>query len=177
MIQLYPTLIIFAPTDDDHVRAVLPLIDSKTLVYVCDLSQFGSAFAGSLNPLDPLSISLQDSNGNEISFRNLETIWWRRILPFAGQENLEPSVNEFLTEEKIQFWSGLLALLPGKIRWYNHFQKDLAASRKIYQLKAAAECELQLPETIVTSVPSEARNFLTDHPKVICKEFHGTREH
>jgi glutathione synthase/RimK-type ligase-like ATP-grasp enzyme len=177
MRKSFPNLIIFSSIDDAHVQAVVPLIDSKTTVYVCDLGRFGRTVAASLDPENPESIALQQADGNIVSFQNVKAVWWRRPQPFAENPKLDKSVNEFVTEEKAQFWSGLLALLPENIRWYNHFQREIRASRKIYQLKAAKECGFRIPKTLVTSIPSEARNFIRANEKVICKELNGTPEH
>src|SRR5262245_61816791 len=107
MRKSFPTLLIFSSTNDPHVQAVVPLINSKTVSYICDLSQFGITAAASLDPQDSESLVLHHANGDQISFRNVETIWWRRPQPFTQSKDLEPSVNEFIVEEQTQFWSGL----------------------------------------------------------------------
>jgi glutathione synthase/RimK-type ligase-like ATP-grasp enzyme len=163
--------------EDSHVQAVVPLIDSKTVTYVCDLADFGISVAASLDPESPQSILLQHSNGDHVSFENVEAIWWRRPPPFAKKEKVEPSINDFIFEEQTEFWSGLLAILPENIRWYNHFRSERIASRKIHQLKIAKECGLNIPKTLVTSIPSKARDFIRTNEKTICKELSGTPEH
>jgi glutathione synthase/RimK-type ligase-like ATP-grasp enzyme len=128
----------------------------------------------SIRPGSPDSVILQDSSGKQISLQNLEVVWWRKPQLFPQHGNWETPVHEFVQEQQIQFWAGLLAALPERIRWYNHFQKELQASRKIYQLEIALECGFLVPKTLITSNPMEARIFLQEHASVVCKELATT---
>lgn len=174
MATLFPSLLIVSAAEDPHVQTVLLLIPFATLSYVCDFSQFGAKFAASVRPGEPESHLLQNSDGNQISFQNLEVIWWRKPQPFSRRSNLEPAIQDFIVEQETQFWAGLLAVLPQRIRWYNHFQNELRASRKVYQLEIALECGFKIPKTLITSNPADARKFIQENELAICKELAPT---
>lgn len=176
MPKLEPTLIVFSTPEDSHVRAVLPLISSKTLTYVCDFSEFGTTLCGSISPGKPPSGTFRNSMGDEISFHNVEAIWWRRPQEFRAQDGFDGAIQDFIEGERAQFWSGFLAVLPPTIRWYNDFQNERKSTRKIFQLEMALQCGFHIPETIVTSDPAEARKFIDTHNKVICKALMGTEK-
>lgn len=170
MATLFPSLLVVSAIEDPHVQSVLPLIPSKPLSYVCDFSKFGVKFTASIRPGEPDSVLLQDCDRKQISLQNLEVIWWRKPQSFSRRSNLEPPIHDFIVEQETQFWAGLLAVLPQRIRWYNHFQNELRASRKVYQLEIALECGFKIPKTLITSNPADARKFIQENGPVICKE-------
>lgn len=174
MTTQFPSLLVISCIEDPHVQGVLPLIPSENLSYVCDFSQFGVKVAASIRPGEPDSVLLQNSDGTQISLHNLEVIWWRKPQSFSRRSNLEPLIRDFIVEQQTQFWAGLLAVLPQRIRWYNHFQNDLRASRKVYQLEIALECGFKIPKTLITSNPADARKFIQENGPVICKELAAT---
>jgi hypothetical protein len=163
---VFPTLLVFAKFDDQHVRAVLPHLSATTTPYVCD---FSVPFSASLITGDPPRVILRSQSGEQICFEDVQTIWWWRPAPFPVVSSLDSPTREFIMDQHHAFWNGLLGILPSEIRWYNHYQKETIASRKIFQLQIAQECGFSVPATLVTSDPSQARRFVSDHKNVVFK--------
>jgi glutathione synthase/RimK-type ligase-like ATP-grasp enzyme len=173
---IYPTVLIFSTFDDPHVSAVIPRLSAASVPLVCDLSRFGLDFGASAKLSSSFSMTLQSKTGNRFSFEKLETVWWRRPEPFILNEKFTEPVARYVQQENLAFWGGALALLPQSIRWYNHFDANRRADRKLAQLPIASECGLDVPPTCVTSCPNDALDFIERHDKVVFKAFSGSQE-
>ena len=171
MSKRYPTLLIFSSASDEHVQAVLPYLNSKTMPCICD---FSSPNLASVIPGETASFSMLDAVGDRIFFENVESIWWRN--PSSFSSNVSTEIAEFVEAQNTQFWGGFLALLPSGIRWYNHFQRAREASRKMFQLQTALESGFRIPKTLITSDPAEARRFVQETGKTICKSLITTEQ-
>jgi len=170
----HPTLLIFSAANDSHVQAVLPHVTDNTLALICDFSLFSKQCSASILFSDPACVSIHNQNGEKLYLDRVQAVWWWRPTPFPVHDHLSKDVTEFLIEEHSHFWAGLMAILPHGIRWYNHFQRNLLATRKIFQLHVARQCGMLTPETLVTSSPNEARHFIREHERVIFKALFGT---
>ena len=170
----HPTLLIFSAANDPSVQAVLSHITEDTLALICDFSLFSKECSASVLFSDPPCIAIHDENGEKLYLDQVESVWWWRPTSFPAHDHLTKEVNEFLIEEYSHFWAGLMAILPRGIRWYNHFQNNLLATRKIFQLRVAHECGMLIPETLITSSPQEAAQFIREHERVVFKALFGT---
>ena len=80
----------------------------------------------------------------------------------------------FALGEAREVFGGLWGLLNAA--WVNEPQRDDLAHRKSYQLRVAEEIELLTPDTLITSSPERARQFIARNrsDQTICKAFSGT---
>ena len=97
-------------------------------------------------------------NGDMLDFNQVHAIWWRRPQPADAGAVADPDVRLFTANEWHEAISGLWQLLKG--RWMNNPVRDEVASRKLLQLRLAAELGLRVPRTLVTSDPDRARAFI-----------------
>ena len=170
----HPNLLIFSAANDPHVQAVLPHLTRNTRALICDFSLFSGQCCASVQFSDSPCVVIHNQNGEKFYLDRVEAVWWWRPTTFPANDHLNKEVAEFLIEEHSHFWAGLMAILSQKIRWYNYFQSNLLATRKIFQLHVARECRMSIPETLVTSSPHEAANFIRNHERVVFKALFGT---
>jgi len=128
------------------------------------LTEPGATFTGLPGGPDPLRAE------------ELTAIWWRRPLPFAPHAELSPADAVFAAEQVQSAVSGIW----GSVRaaWMNEPWLDERANHKVAQLTVAVECGLDVPPTVITSVPGEARAFLDELEgrPVVHKPLRATRE-
>lgn len=100
----------------------------------------------------------------------VSAVWWRRPAEFSVPNDWTDEAQAFAVSEARVGVLGVLASLP--VRWINHPAKDSAANYKPVQLAVAARAGLDVPQTIITSDPDHAREFIgTD--EVIYKGLSG----
>jgi glutathione synthase/RimK-type ligase-like ATP-grasp enzyme len=63
--------------------------------------------------------------------------------------------------------------------WVNHPIRDQAAAHRVYQLKVAREVGLEIPVTLVTNDPDQARAFVQTHgpEATVYKAFSATEQY
>lgn len=104
----------------------------------------------------------------------LSVMWWRRPRPFGLDDAVtHPEDRRFAVGECAALVSGLWACLDAT--WVNDPDRDEQASRKMWQLRLAADLGLRVPRTLMTSDPWAARQFIADEPgRVVFKPFGGS---
>jgi glutathione synthase/RimK-type ligase-like ATP-grasp enzyme len=119
---------------------------------------------------DEYKIKTQETT---ISSAEVEGVWRRRIQPHAIHEAVsDPEVRHFCFSEAYSFFAGLIGNVTNVINTEN---SDLLASRKAYQLKAAKDIGLRIPDTLISSDPEEVKKFYEcHHGNVIFKELTST---
>ena len=86
--------------------------------------------------------------------------WWRRVRPFAAHAEItRRSDIAFVESETSQAVNGMLDALP--CTWINPREADSIAHHKPYQWAVAQQVGLQVPRTLVTNNPAQARQFIT----------------
>lgn len=105
-------------------------------------------------------------------------VWWRRPRPLRLHEDLTATSADrmFAYNECHAAITGLWSALDA--HWVNDPERDLVASRKVVQLKRAAELGLRVPRTCITNDPAEAEAFVeAEGPeRTIYKSFLGSEE-
>lgn len=166
--MLQPNLLIFGSSQDAHVQTVLTKLTKDTVPFVCQLSEFTSEFAASVEIAgNSNSAQIRYRDGSLISLQHLKSIWWWRPgrFPLPRKSAL---ADHFYTEFS-HFWTGVMAILPREARWFNHFHAESMASSKLYQLATAVDCGLAVPHTLITSDPARAKRFAKEHEHVVFK--------
>jgi glutathione synthase/RimK-type ligase-like ATP-grasp enzyme len=90
---------------------------------------------------------------------DIGAIWWHRPQPFQLDPGiLRESHRTFAYNECWEAFTGFWQTLDSQ--WVNHPLRDQAAARKAYQLKVAERIGLDVPKTLISNNPDEARRFI-----------------
>jgi ATP-grasp ribosomal peptide maturase len=160
------TVLILATANDVAVDRVLLMLTERGVPVVrCDTADIphsvslsarfsGGQWAGTLR-----------SGPRTVDLAEIRSIWnrgTRRCRWPAGMSEAECQHADL--ETRLAF-GGVLADLP--VRWINHPGAQADADYKPRQLRTAASCGLEVPDTLITSDPAEARAFAAAGPTVI----------
>ena len=110
----------------------------------------------------------------DIDMRQATAVWWRRPQHFDVSA-LDGEARAFAYNEWYEAVAGMWAMVGGAF-WVNDPQRDLVASRKAFQLQVALEEGLSIPETLITSDPRAAAEFVARRAGAPCiyKSFSAT---
>jgi glutathione synthase/RimK-type ligase-like ATP-grasp enzyme len=100
------------------------------------------------------------ATGQSFALHSARAVWWRRPQAPDLSSVTDPQVNLFTANEWNEAINGLWQLLDA--RWMNDPTRDDAASRKVRQLRVAAEVGLKVPRTLITSDPERAQRFVAE---------------
>lgn len=129
----------------------------------------------------PLSIELAahiNQSGNKyclkygeryLNTEQVRAVWMRRIWQPQLTKELAPQFQTACIRESITtldgFWDSLR-----EAHWVDDLQRINIAENKLHQLRVAQEIGLNIPQTLVTNNPSEAREFFSElKGKVVVK--------
>jgi hypothetical protein len=171
-------ILIVSSLNDGHYLAVLEALKSYNAEsFLLDLSEFPRKYN--------LSISFEGratgrqyilTNGDDrIDLGDCGVVWWRRPQHFNIHDEIASATDRnFALVEASSAWSGLWLSLDAF--WINHPTLEEEGARKVYQLGAAQETGLKIPDTCITSSPADAAAFIKKHGSgnVIYKAFAGT---
>lgn len=103
-----------------------------------------------------------DSADGNLTLSMCHVVWWRRPQPFELSAEISAgNYRAFAFNECYEAFSGLWLALDAF--WVNHPTRDQEAAHKVYQLKVAQAVGLEIPVTLITSSPAEARSFIDAH--------------
>ena len=154
-------ILIISFPDNDHVSRVtqhltsdFEILDMASIPHQTRLS----AWAGA--EVDSLMLDLP--SGRRIDLDSVTAVWNRRIRPYT----LDPALTDdtarlFAHSETSEAVQGFWYAMP--CYWMNHPTADEMALRKVTQHRIARRVGLQIPETLVTNSPDEARAFVERH--------------
>lgn len=95
-----------------------------------------------------------------VDLSRVTAVWWRRpelpVLPPEAPDRFR----SYLTNEAATALGGILRSCDAL--WVNHPEANSLAEYKPYQLTVAARLGLAVPRTLITSCPSEAREFIDE---------------
>lgn len=116
-------------------------------------------------------------DGTWVDLARVGSGWWRRPLPAPHDPRItDPAQASWALNETYEAMAGFWDGLP--ITWVSPPKAIDLAMMKTWQLPAARAAGLEIPRTLVTSDPAEARAFVDRHGlgNVICKAFSATEE-
>jgi MvdD pre-ATP grasp domain/RimK-like ATP-grasp domain len=120
---------------------------------------------------------LRTADGTWVDLRECRSGWWRRALPFP----LDPRIPDqaqaaWAANETYEAMTGFWDALP--ITWVSPPRSVELSMMKTWQLPAARAAGLEVPRTMVTSDPGQARAFIDriGLGNVICKAFSATQD-
>lgn len=177
-------IVIVTQIQDPHADDVIPLLQQTGLDPIrlntddvptntrmsLGLEKDAESWTGSIEIL---------TNGRSIDPSRVRSVWWRRPTAFALPTELSKQERMFAQGEidhaLRSFWSSL------DCYWINHPDHVRQASWKGEQLQRAARLGFEVPSTLVTTDPEQARDFYDTHDgrvifKVMTDTFLGRAE-
>ena len=160
-------VLILTHEDDLHASSVRNYLTSKeienfTVITERLLQDYKFYFSSKTN-----RYALQNKN-IKIEFDSSWNIWNRRIMIPDRNKGMPKDLQDLVIDECEKVWDGMLMSHEGKVvnRPQNHFY----ANNKLDQLKFASGNDkgVFIPETIVTTNPSDLRNFYEKHEGNVC---------
>ena len=164
---------------DIHATEVLGHLRARNAeVGLVDLAQLPIRAALNIDyqePCRPKGV-IETDDGKVFDCTDASAIWWRRPMPFAMPEMADHEALRFSYNEWDAATTGLWQLAP--CFWINEPMRDLAASRKAYQLQEAARAGLRIPRTLITSDPRRALEFIDEvgRDRTVYKVFSATEK-
>ncbi len=113
--------------------------------------------------------SIQTPEGRTISTEQIQKVFVRRISSI-NVDNIHPDYQVFAKDEAKTILDALPTLLSDA-QWMDTPQRRDFASNKIIQLLTAQNCDLLIPETLITTAGAIAINFTKNH-RTIYKTLH-----
>jgi hypothetical protein len=100
-----------------------------------------------------------------------DTIWLRRPGAAVLPADMHPGDRQVAARQCEIFLAGVAPFLEQNAGtfWVNRPESDVAAQQKACQLRSAARCGLEIPETLISNDPAEIRAFFREHGVVAHK--------
>lgn len=173
-------ILIVSSEQDDHAQAVLErLHQSETRARRLDLSEFPQTLQLAINydETNDQDRAILVRGSETISCSDCDVVWWRRPQPFVLHPAIDTSVDyNFAYTECQSAIDGLWRTLDAF--WVNHPTRNTDAAYKVYQLQLARSVGFDVPTTLITNSPSEARAFVDEHgpESTVYKSFSATEQ-
>ncbi len=124
----------------------------------------------SLN-LNPWTFTWSDSD-KYFDPCNVSCVWYRKPAPSSFATPLRPVEQEYAQNEAARVLVAMQDLLQSAT-WVNHPERNEVVSRKLAQLRQAAEIGFTCPATLVSNDPAEIGSFTREHGgEVLVKPLH-----
>jgi len=167
------TVLVISTLSDVHARAVIGSLSAHgCTAELLDLSEFPQQLALCLAFQNGIHrFWLERSGYGRLDLSEVRSVWWRRPQAFKLPSTVvSPTHRRLAFSEAGTAFQGMYQSLDA--RWINDPLRDQAASHKPWQLTVAQEVGLEIPETLMTNNPEEARRFwATCEGDAIYKQF------
>ena len=153
-------ILIISHSSDVHTQQVARALERRGHTpFLLDFSRFPSKSSIRFDFGRRHDKQLHDAEWGDADLCQVRAVWWRRPQPFdIPQEMAHPLYRMFATAEAREVFGGLSGLLDAQ--WINVPERDDLAHRKVFQLRTAERLGLALPDTLVTTSPEAAREFI-----------------
>jgi glutathione synthase/RimK-type ligase-like ATP-grasp enzyme len=138
-------------------------------------AEFPERAAMAFDPSRPGDGFLVDEDGDRIPLAEVASTWVWHPEAFRVGPGLPPAQARFLTRACRCAYGSLLAFLEERSFMVNPGSREARANDKGLQLRLARGLGLQVPDTLVTNDPGQARGFCARHPEVIFKVLNPPR--
>lgn len=169
-------ILIISHPGDAHTQHVARALQRRGhSPFLLDFSRFPSRSSIKLDFGRSHAKCLHDAEWGNADLCQVRSVWWRRPQPFdIPQEITHSPYRMFATAEAREVFGGLSGLLDAL--WINVPERDDLAHRKVFQLRMAERLGLALPDTLVTTSPEAAREFIKRRggANTVFKAFSGT---
>lgn len=173
-----PLIAIVADAADDHAAAVMSVLRTRGhLARLIDTGEYPIRLRLTMKINgDTTSRTLRDAEG-ETDLDSIGAVWWRRPRPYTLDPELDGRFASFALAESHEALSGVWSSMD--VAWVNPQSADETAHHKPFQLVAAGEVGLTIPDTLITNDPRTARAFIAERgpARTIYKTFLATEEH
>jgi glutathione synthase/RimK-type ligase-like ATP-grasp enzyme len=154
------TVLIVSSLADLHAQAVIAALAARgARVELLDLADFPGKLTLTLAFGDgKRRFQLRRPGEGQLDLADVRAVWWRRPGTFGLPETLrDPAHRRLALSEASTAFHGLFEAMEAL--WINPPAPDASASHKPYQLALAQTLGLEIPQTMMTSDPEEAREF------------------
>lgn len=100
------------------------------------------------------------SDGRRVNLGDVATVWCRELLPTGFPDDIDPAQRKFVETGARRALDALVSVMDPV--WVNHPVRNRLASSKPAQLHMARKVGLDIPLTLVTNDPDEARAFAAE---------------
>lgn len=160
------TILIISEPDDVHAYAVFNALQrqDEADVHLFDCAQFPARMNLdiALSPRDSSHYRIWLAQDKFIDREAVRSIWWRRPLNSNHQvfnrespEHLSAMTESMMTIQGI--WQA------GSCLWVNDIARAATMRHKPWQFDLAKQCDLTIPETLITTIPEHAQQFWQQH--------------
>jgi hypothetical protein len=172
-------ILLVSHAGDDHLAPVLSELDRiGGASVVVDTSQIPASTAmAASHSRDGDRWRLRVEGGNWLDLSACRSGWWRRALPPPRDPRItDPAQAAWAANETYEAMAGFWDALP--LTWVSPPRAVETSMMKTWQLPAARSAGLDVPDTLVTNDPGEARAFIDriGLGRVVCKAFSATQE-
>ena len=172
-------ILLVSHAGDDHLAPVLTELDrlgsEAVVVDTSTVPALTAMCAESSTAGDRWRLRLVD--GTWLDLSACRSGWWRRALPPSPDSRiLDQGQAAWAANETYEAMAGFWDALP--ITWVSPRRSIEMAMMKTWQLPAARSAGLEVPRTMITSDPEQARAFIDriGLGNVICKAFSATQD-
>ena len=159
--------------------------DLHAIVVACMLRDRGHAVGRLIGMAFPEyeSISFRPAGEEATSFRlscgettfeadKVEAVWYRRPRSIRLPAQVHESDREYAYNECTELYRSFV-FAPADAFWVNPIASQNLSNNKVLQLRVARRIGLVVPDTLVSNVPSEVREFVGAGQRVIYKPLRG----
>lgn len=169
-----PDVLVIGLQEDLHTRAVIDaLVHHGVSVECVDFARLTDQARLTFSLDGVAAAYFTTSEGREIPFSEVDTVWWRRPRRPNDDEDLDPVTRDFVRSEWEHFLVAVEAFTP-RVRWVNPPAANRRAGRKGVQLVAAKAEGLRVPRTIITNDPHAVRRLAGEGTPLVYKRLGAT---
>lgn len=154
------TVLIVSTLADPHAQAVMAaLAERGTRVELLDLAEYPGKLTLTMAFADGARrFQLSRPGQGLLDLADVRAVWWRRPAAFGLPDTLrDPAHRQLALSESHTAFHGLFEAMDAL--WINPPARNSSAAHKPYQLALAQRLGLEIPQTVMTSDPEEAREF------------------
>lgn len=160
-------VLVITRCDDPHADHIVPRIRDKNLVFRFNAENFPTQINCSISLGNGISGRISDAE-QAVELTRIKSVWYRRPIEAVPDGAIKDgAARKFVIQESRAFTDGLWFQIDAL--WVNHPHFLSRASRKNEQLRAAKMIGWEIPETLITNDPMEARLFVRQYERVVVK--------
>jgi glutathione synthase/RimK-type ligase-like ATP-grasp enzyme len=106
---------------------------------------------------------------------DVHSVWYKQFLLVQGVELPVSEGKRKFAQDAIKYFNWLLFSQFADAFWLSRFFAIERANDKFLQLQTAARVGFNVPDTIITASPEEAKAFVADHKSAIAKPNYSAR--
>ncbi|MBA2649728.1 MAG: hypothetical protein H0U75_09095 [Legionella sp.] len=104
-----------------------------------------------------------DAQGSIVD-NKYDVVWWRRVRkPYVPKHIVHPDDYKIALRENTLFYESLTNNMAPTAWWVNSKKAATNAASKLYQLKMAVECGMNIPSTLCGNDPKKIRDFIEEN--------------